>query len=170
MNCFEARKEFGAFWRRTLELETRASFVSHLGGCTKCDRSFRTFALSAPVLHSEREPEPQIQAVGAARVAVRPLSARREPVHSGGTPRWRSAAAAAMLLVIGGLAAWSAAMPLRQNVDVMEAIAGDDPSIEPVSYTPDTSLFGQDVIGVDPSLQEPLAPDSSPVRSEGLAG
>ena len=75
-----------------------------------------------------------------------------------------------MLLVIGGVAAWTAAMPLRQNVDVMEAIAGDDPSIEPVSYTPDTSLFGQDVIGADPSLQEPLAPDSNPVRSEGLAG
>jgi predicted anti-sigma-YlaC factor YlaD len=170
MNCFEARKEFGSFWRRTLERETRASFVSHLGECSKCDRSFRTFALSAPVLHSEREPDPQIPSVGAVRATVRPLSARREPMRSGGTPGWRRAAAAAMLVVIGGVAAWSAALPLRQNVDVMEAIAGDDPSIEPVSYTPDTSLFGQDVIGSDPSLQEPIAPESNSVRSEGLAG
>jgi hypothetical protein len=170
MNCFEARKEFGAFWRRTLEREARASFVSHLGGCTKCDRSFRIFALSAPALHSERDPNPQMPAIGAARATVRPLSARREPMRSESTPGWRRAAAAAMLVVIGGVAAWSAAMPLRQSVDVMEAIAGDDPSIEPVSYTPDTSLFGQDVIGADPSLQEPLAPESNSVRSEGLAG
>jgi len=170
MNCFEARKEFGAFWRRTLEREVRASFVSHLSGCAKCDHSFRIFALSAPALHSEREPEPQIEAAGASRATVSALAAGREAARNRGTPHWWAAAAAAMLLVIGGAAAWTASVPLRQNVDVMEAIAGDDPSLEPVTYTPDTSLFGQDVIGADPSLQEPLAPDPNPLRSENLAG
>jgi hypothetical protein len=77
------------------------------------------------------------------------------------------AAAAIMLLISGGTAVWTA-IPAHQ--DMMEAIAGDDPSVEPVSYTPDASIFSQDVIGSDPSVQEPLAPDNSPVRSEGLAG
>jgi hypothetical protein len=35
MNCFEARKEFGAFWRRTMAAEARAAFSAHLGGCAK---------------------------------------------------------------------------------------------------------------------------------------
>jgi hypothetical protein len=77
-------------------------------------------------------------------------------------------AAAAMLLVVSGVAAWSAAKPSHQ--DVMEAIAGDNPSIEQVSYTPDASLFGQDLIGSDPALQEPLAPDNKGTHTEGFAG
>jgi hypothetical protein len=168
MNCFEARKEFGAFWRRTLTTEARAAFSAHLGGCAKCDRSFRTFALSAPVLHSEREPEPRVRPAGMARAAIRPLAARRMQSRSNGIQPWRAVAAAAILLIVsGGMAAWTA-IPTSQ--DVMEAIAGDDPSVEPVSYTPDASIFTQDVIGSDPSVQEPLAPDNNPVRSEGLAG
>jgi hypothetical protein len=167
MNCFEARKEFGAFWRRTLTPEARAAFNRHLGGCVKCDHSFRTFALSAPVLYSEREPEPRARPAELARTAVRPLTARRMPSRSNGTPPWRAVAAAAILLIVSGAAAWTA-LPARQ--DVMEAIAGDDPAVEPVSYTPDASIFSQDVIGSDPSLQEPLAPGNKPVRSEGLAG
>jgi hypothetical protein len=71
-------------------------------------------------------------------------------------------------LVVSGAAAWTAAIPARP--DMMEAIAGDDPAVEPVSYNPDASIFSQDVIGSDPALQAPLAPDTNPVRSEGLAG
>lgn len=168
MNCFEARKEFGAFWRRTLAPEARAAFSSHLGSCAKCDRSFRIFALSAPVLYSEREPEPRARPAGTARMAIRPLTARRMPSRSSGTPPWRAVAAAAILLIVSGATAAWTIIPAHQ--DMMEAIAGDDPSVEPVSYTPDASIFSQDVIGSDPSLQEPVAPDNNPVRSEGLAG
>ena len=81
--------------------------------------------------------------------------------------QWVSMAAAVILLVVSGMAAWKAANP--DHPDVMEAIAGDNPAIEQVSYTPDASLFGQD-ISSDPSLQEPLAPDTSAAQSEGLAG
>ena len=168
MNCFEARKEFGAFWCRTLTPEMRVAFSAHLGRCAKCDRSFRTFALSAPVLHSEREPEPRPRPAGTARSAVRPLAARRVPSQRNGMAPWRAMAAAAILLIISGTAAWRAVAPASQ--DVMEAIAGDDPAVEPVSYTPDAGIFSQDVIGTDPSVQEPLAPDNNPVQSEGLAG
>lgn len=57
MNCFETRKEFVSFWRRTLDPARRADFSNHLEHCDRCDRSFRLFALSAPVFHSDREPE-----------------------------------------------------------------------------------------------------------------
>lgn len=167
MNCFDTRKEFIAFWRRTLASEQRAAFTAHLRGCAKCDRSFRVFALSAPILHSDREPEMRLEASAAtaSRVSApvrRPALARRSSGY-----QWISVAAAAILLVISGMAAWTAANPDRS--DVMEAIAGDDPSIEQVSYTPDASLFGQE-ISSDPSLQEPLAPDASATHTEGLAG
>ncbi|HTT76319.1 MAG TPA: hypothetical protein VMF50_10120 [Candidatus Binataceae bacterium] len=173
MNCFEARKEFGAFWRRTLEPEARAAFNRHLSVCDKCDRSFRAFALTAPVLHSECEPEPHAGISGGVRLAVRPLAAYRGPKRTVGIPAWRAVAAAAILLLVSGaaagMAAWTA-VPAPQNV--MEAIAGDDPAVEPVSYTPAVSIFSQDVIGSDPSLQEPVAPapDPNSQESEGLAG
>jgi anti-sigma factor RsiW len=167
MNCFDTRKEFVAFWRRTLEPQGRAAFTAHLDGCAKCDRSFRTFALSAPVLHGDREPEGRRQAP-AAWVPSRPAGIRTPVMkpHHGGY-QWLNVAAAAAVLVVSGVAAWTAATPAKQ--DVMEAIAGDNPSIEQVSYTPDASLFGPEV-GSDPSLQEPLAPDTNTAQAEGLAG
>ncbi len=57
MNCFEARQEFPALWRKTATPERSAEVYSHLKGCAKCDHAFRVFALSAPVLHSAVEPE-----------------------------------------------------------------------------------------------------------------
>lgn len=52
MNCFEARQDFVGFWRRTLDEERRRALLAHLKGCLKCDRAFRAFALTAPMLHS----------------------------------------------------------------------------------------------------------------------
>lgn len=51
MNCFEARPQFVSLWRATLDAERRASLLAHLSECAKCDRAFRTFALTAPMLH-----------------------------------------------------------------------------------------------------------------------
>src|SRR5690349_8984757 len=62
MNCFEARNDFVAFWQKTLVGERRAQLLLHLRGCTACDRSFRSFALTAPVLYSASEPEWEAQA------------------------------------------------------------------------------------------------------------
>jgi anti-sigma factor RsiW len=166
MNCFDTRKEFRAFWRRTLEPERRTAFIAHLRGCAKCDRSFRVFALSAPTLHSEFEPEARSEPLETLARA-RPSLTQRETFSRRGGNQWAAMAAAVIMLAVSGLAAWTAAGPSHQ--DVMEAIAGDNPSIEQVSYTPDASLFGQDVIGSD-SLQEPLAPDTQTSQAEGLAG
>jgi hypothetical protein len=52
MNCFVARKEFVSFWRGTLGGERRRDFMVHLKKCNRCDRAFRAFSLTAPMLHS----------------------------------------------------------------------------------------------------------------------
>lgn len=53
MNCFNARKEFRSFWCKILPPGQRQEFIEHLKDCAPCDRAFRLFALSAPVLHSD---------------------------------------------------------------------------------------------------------------------
>jgi hypothetical protein len=55
MNCFETRQEFVSFWRGALDGERRQNLLSHLKGCPKCDRAFRAFALTAPMLHPRGE-------------------------------------------------------------------------------------------------------------------
>ncbi len=55
MNCFETRQEFVSFWRGALDRERRRVLLAHLQGCSKCDRAFRTFALTAPMLHPKGE-------------------------------------------------------------------------------------------------------------------
>lgn len=52
MNCFEARGDFAALWRRTLDEDRCQGLMAHLSGCAKCDRAFRIFALSAPMLNA----------------------------------------------------------------------------------------------------------------------
>jgi hypothetical protein len=56
MSCIETRNEFAALWRKTATGERRTELLAHLAGCAKCDRAFRVFALTAPVLHSDAEP------------------------------------------------------------------------------------------------------------------
>jgi hypothetical protein len=112
MNCFETRQEFVSFWRGTLEGERRQNLLSHLKECPKCDRAFRAFALTAPMLHPRGEaaeagvryapdgaPRP-INMNGARRADARRAAeilhrasvyriAQRRPMH-----QWREAAAA----------------------------------------------------------------------------
>ena len=52
MNCFEARQDFVGFWQSALGDERRRNLLAHLKGCPKCDRAFRAFALTAPMLHA----------------------------------------------------------------------------------------------------------------------
>ena len=105
MNCFEVRQDFRSFWRRELPTERRAAFNSHLSGCLKCDWAFRQFALSAPALHSETEPD-------RSATVLRP-SVPLRPRRSGGVFRearsssqWLSMAAAVVLFITGASAAY----------------------------------------------------------------
>jgi anti-sigma factor RsiW len=72
MSCFETRQEFVRFWRGALDGERRQMLLSHLKGCPKCDRAFRAFALTAPMLHARGE-------AAAARAGATPHSAPQNP-------------------------------------------------------------------------------------------
>ncbi|MFZ2061474.1 MAG: hypothetical protein WAU82_10730 [Candidatus Binatus sp.] len=109
MNCFEARQEFPALWRKTVTADRRNDLLAHLKGCEKCDHAFRVFALTAPVLYGEME-QPASRALRPARrefsLADRPsrfASASREVSRSN---RWLPMAAAAAIFVFATSAAY----------------------------------------------------------------
>lgn len=166
MNCFEARKEFPAFWRRTLAPIERARLTDHLAGCPQCDRSFRTFALSAPLLHSEGVPGTDAAAIRPPLNLVRP---RRfvdgEPDgRRGWRPVWQ-AVAAASLLAVGGLSAWSSTRWPVQSF--AESVISDAPVLEMQEYSSDAL----DVESTEPApaLFDLIAPESA-WSSNSLAG
>ncbi len=141
MNCFEARQDFRSFWRKELASERRGEFVAHLAACAKCDGAFRTFALTAPVFHSNSEPE----RIGSharrfAASARRDGRAYRQPSRSGA---WLSIAAVVALFITGASAAYySVETPVETLSD---AIHQPSSSVELVSADfPETnSDFGQ---------------------------
>jgi putative zinc finger protein len=171
MNCFEARKEFAAFWRRTMPSAERAQLVEHLKTCAQCDRSFRVFALSAPVVHSENQPEAAASAARPAFNMVRPrrFASIRAESFARQTPRrpWQVAAAVA-LLVIGGLTAWSSTRwPVQ---DFAQSVAADSADVEAASYSSDNSATAIDAAAQEPALFDSIAPEPSASGNNGLAG
>jgi hypothetical protein len=152
MNCFEARQEFPALWRKTLTAERRGELLAHLKGCAKCDHAFRLFALTAPVLHGDMERHAEPSSRSARRefsLADRP---RRFASVSRETPRqrrWMPMAAAAAIFVFATSAAYlSARVP--------------NESISEVLSTPDSSMT--------PAMTgDPLAPEMPQTESD-LAG
>ena len=135
INCFEARQEFPAFWRRELAGERRAALVNHLAGCAKCDRAFRNFAVAAPVLHSVGgEPPARIHAEGQGGRGARALRAggvvRGEFVQRRGL----AMSAAAMVLIAASLAAY---FSVTTPVDTLN----DELSTEPIA----TQILGPDL-------------------------
>ncbi|MBF6561263.1 MAG: hypothetical protein IVW56_13330 [Candidatus Binataceae bacterium] len=162
MNCFEAQKMFAPFWRRTLSVADRAAFSDHLGACQRCDRAFRVFALSAPVLHGHAEPAAgsagsPIDPVRTYRAAARRLAPSVQIAPSATRP-WAVAAAAALMLLVGGFSAWSVtAWPAP---DFTAAVAGEDTDVTPVSYHAgglDSDAENADSV---PSLFDSMAPDA----------
>jgi hypothetical protein len=120
MNCFEARHDFAALWRRELSDQRRAELSEHLTRCAKCDRAFRAFALTAPVLHSPAEPPAHRSEVRAihADSARHFAAAPRPPAHEG--PRWFAMCAAVTLFVAASLAAWlSVTTPVESLGDAL---------------------------------------------------
>jgi hypothetical protein len=156
MNCFEARSDFVAFWQKTLAHERRTQLLMHLRGCATCDRSFRTFALTAPVLYSATEPD---LSSGAARqiglnvngfdVSSAPSSVeRRSNVRTLNRllPAFVMAAAAVV-------AVYFAAPP---HITFEDAIAADNSNTEVASYPSTDNFFGQELM-----IQDTTAPDQS---------
>jgi len=173
MNCFEARKEFAAFWRRTMPSAARAHLVEHLAACAQCDRSFRVFALSAPVVHSENQPETSASATLAPFKMIRPRRfatarvqsfARRESQQR----PWLVAAAVAALLLIGVFSAWSSTQWPSQNF--ADSIAADTADGEGAGYSSDDLVTAGDAAAEDPAFFDSIAPDPSAPGNNGLAG
>jgi len=169
MNCFETRKGLIAFWRRTMPLTERARLVEHLKACAQCDRSFRVFALSAPVVHSESQPGTAVSAAQPPLNLVRPrrfATARAEPRSSSQWP-WQVAAAVA-LLFIGGISAWSST---RWPVDnFAESIASASADVDGAIYSSDSDATAFDSAAQEPAVFDSIAPDPSAPGNSGLAG
>lgn len=156
MNCFEARKEFVAFWRRTMAPAERAAFLTHLGGCAHCDRFFRVFALGAPVIHADSARHGGIQNTASTHhfgASARPhgaASVRRTP----GARSWAAAGAVFAIAAAAMLALFVATAPRHQTLD--EAMADDSSAVELVSYEAAGSGAAQ-----DSATQDPFGEDSS---------
>jgi len=133
MNCFEARQEFSALWRKTATAERRAELLAHLKGCEKCDHAFRVFALTAPVLHGEME-QPEARVSRPARrefsLADRPRRFASVSRETSVQPnRWpaMSAAAAAIFIFAASTAYLSARTP---DESLGEALSISDVNID----------------------------------------
>ena len=167
MNCFEARKEFVAFWRRQMPPLERAAFSAHLGTCTRCDHSFRVFALSAPVLHSESEPESRgarAHRSGGLRLVAAPahrdgsVPAARGRSRLGRPFSWRDAGAVIAVAAVASLALYFVLPTPRPAFE--DALTDGNAASELATYTSPTSLFGQEILGSDSTLQDSLSPES----------
>jgi hypothetical protein len=150
MNCFEARQEFPALWRKTATAERRADLLAHLKGCDKCDHAFRIFALTAPVLYGDMEQQAS-RAMPARRefsLADRPrrfASVTREVSRPN---RWLPMAAAAAIFVFATSAAYLSTRTPNESL-------GEALSVPELSLTPETA-------------GDPLAPEM-PLTESDLA-
>lgn len=142
MNCFEARQDFRSFWRKELMPKHREAFLAHLAVCSKCDAAFRSFALTAPVFHSDAQPA-RAETTAPLRItsiARRKGGAYREPRRASA---WLSIAAAAALFISGASAAYFSVEPAPESLS--EAVAQPSQFTELVSAdVPEANIdFGQ---------------------------
>ncbi len=181
MNCFEARQDFVGFWQGALDGERRRELLGHLKGCAKCDRAFRAFALTAPMLHAAGA-WPDKAGISAPHAAQNvPQSVRSDmPIDINGVRRadahraaeilrhasvyrladsrqshqWRNAAAGLSAAAAAVLLAYFSVAAPYQSFD--EALVNSD-AISETAAQPDTDFLGQQI----PSM---------PVGSNDLAG
>jgi hypothetical protein len=131
MNCLEARRVFGAFWRRSLDQEARLSLLNHLAGCIHCDQSFRRFALTAPVLHGK----PGTLGTQA------PVTIEREIIFERSGRRafpWRALGGAFAFAAIGAAAL---CFFLPPHATFEDAFAEEGRKVKIIAYTPSNQLL-----------------------------
>lgn len=143
MNCFEARQEFSALWRKTAAAERRAELLAHLKGCEKCDYAFRAFALTAPVLHGEvgrdaaRISRPARREFSLADRPRRFASVSREVALSRQPNRWLAMSAAAAIFVFAASTAYlSTRTPnesLNEALSIPDASMNSETAVDPLA-------------------------------------
>jgi len=154
MNCFEAKNDFVAFWRKALAENRRAELLAHLQRCPTCDRSFRAFALTAPVLYSAAEPEWDSEPARPTGIKIdsfdRPTKPSvvedRPPI-----PRINRVLSAFLVAAAATIAIYVAAQP---PVTFEDAIAADTSNAEVVSYPLADSFFGQELMAQNATAQD----------------
>jgi len=156
MNCFEARSDFVAFWQKTLAYERRAQLLFHLNGCTRCDHSFRIFALSAPGIYSAIEPD-------WSSAADRRPSLNREAL--GPSRAWSSAERPSIVqmltrvlpaFVMAAAAAFVLYFAAPAPMTFEDAIIAGNLNAEGATYPATDSVFGRELMA-----QDTTAPDVS---------
>jgi hypothetical protein len=146
MNCFEARNDFVAFWQKALTGDRRAEMLAHLQQCAACDHSFRSFALTAPVLYSASEPlwtSEVAQPTSRQSVAFEFPSEARVAEHRSLVSRWNRLVPALVMAAAAVIAVYFA-VPPRMTFE--DAIAAENGNAEVASYPAADSLFGQELI------------------------
>ena len=170
MNCFEARQGFAGFWQGALGDERRRSLLAHLKGCLKCDRAFRAFALTAPMLHGGSVAAAAGAASGSGAVEVARLEL---PGNIAATPRadagraaeilrrasvyrladrrpmrqWRDAAAGFSAMAAAALLLYFSLATPSQSFD--DFMAPSD-SISETAAQSDTDFLGQQIAPISP--------------------
>jgi hypothetical protein len=182
MNCFEARQDFVGFWQSALVGDRRHELREHLKGCAKCDRAFRSFALTAPMLHSTGAlaDEAGISTMPqGAQIAPQTVSSNVVPIDLNGVRRadthraaeilrrasvyrlaerrpsrsWRDAAAGFSAVAAAVLLAYFSMATPSQSFD--DALANSD-SVSEAVVQPDTDLLGQQIPSM-PAVSNDLA-------------
>jgi hypothetical protein len=156
MNCFEAKNDFVAFWQKNLSHQRRAQLLAHLRTCATCDRSFRVFALTAPVLYSATEPD---STADAKRPRGLDTSEFNLPGTSSGRPDWSLVRRLNRILaafVMAAAAAIALYFTAPSHVTFEDAIAADNSNTEVASYPSTDSVFGQALMA-----QDTVSPESS---------
>jgi hypothetical protein len=156
MNCFEARSDFVAFWQKTLTHERRAQLLMHLRECVTCDRSFRTFALTAPVLYSATEPYSSSGAAWQIGLNVKRFDRPGAPSSVGGRSNARTLSRLLPAFVMAAAAMIALYFAVPPHMTFEDAIATDNSNIEVTSYPSTDSFFGQELM-----TQDTTAPDQS---------
>jgi len=177
MNCFEVRQDFVGFWQRGLDGERRRELLGHLKGCFKCDRAFRAFALTAPMLHCGGGAAAEAHLNATPHIAPRvpvdvPMNMngirgadarraaeilRRASVYRLAERRpsrqWRDAAAGLSAVAAAVLLAYFSVAAPVQSFD--DALVNSD-SISETAAQPDTDLLGQQIPSI-PAVDSDLA-------------
>jgi hypothetical protein len=122
------------------------------------------------VLHSEPVAEVAPQTSRPPLNLVRPrrfAAARSAPLRRGETWRpWKIAAAASLMIAVGGFSAWSSARWPTENF--ADSVAGDSVEVDPVSYSSDSVTA--DPFEAESSTFDSTEADLSTSDSGGVSG
>lgn len=154
MNCFEAKNDFVAFWQKALAENRRAELLAHLRRCATCDRSFRAFALTAPVLYSAAEPEWNSEPARPTGLKIESFdqpSALSVVEYRPPVPRINRVLPAFLVAAAATIAIYFTAQP---PITFEDAIAADTSNAEVVSYPSADTFFGQELMAQNATAQD----------------